>query len=105
MDGADVSPWAARATDLRGLPLTYIMVGELDLFLDEDIEYAQRLLQATVSTELHVFPGSAHAFELTIPEASVSRGAQAEQIFVLKKGTTLLATNITSLVCNISPFA
>ena len=45
---------AARAEDLSGLPPAYVAVGELDLFLDEDIEYAQRLLQAGVPTELHV---------------------------------------------------
>ena len=39
----DVEPYAApaRATDLAGLPPAYIDVGDLDLFLDEDIAYAQ----------------------------------------------------------------
>ena len=48
----DVSPYAAptRAKELAGLPRTFISVGELDLFLDEDIDYAQRLLQAGVPT-------------------------------------------------------
>ena len=44
----DVEPYAApaRATDLAGLPPTYIDVGDLDLFLDEDIAYAQTLMRA-----------------------------------------------------------
>lgn len=61
----DISPYAAalRASDLAGLPSAYIAVGELDLFLDENIEYAQRLLQAGVSTELHVYPRATHGFD------------------------------------------
>ena len=61
--GSDgVSPYAAatRATDLAGLPPTYIPVGELDLFLDENIEYAQRLIQAGVPTELHIYLSLIH---------------------------------------------
>ena len=73
-EGGNVSPYAAaaRARDLSGLPPAYIAVGELDLFLDEDIEYAQRLLQAGVSTELHVYPGATHGFD-AIWTAGVSK--------------------------------
>lgn len=61
----DVSPYcaAARASDLTGLPPAYIAVGALDLFLDENIDYAQRLLAAGVPTELHIYPGAYHGFE------------------------------------------
>jgi acetyl esterase/lipase len=55
---------AARAEDLSGLPPAYVCVGSLDGFRDEDIIYAQRLLQAGVPTELHVLPGVPHGFEL-----------------------------------------
>ena len=55
---------AARAEDLGGLPPAYICVGTLDGFRDEDIAYAQRLLQAGVPTELHVLPGVPHGFEM-----------------------------------------
>ncbi len=63
--GPEVPSYAAayRAGDLRGLPPAYIPVGDLDMFLDENIEYAQRLLQAGVPTELHVYPGGYHAFD------------------------------------------
>ena len=73
-EGSNVSPYAAaaRARDLSGLPPAYIAVGELDLFLDEDIEYAQRLLQSGVSTELHVYPGATHGFD-SILTAEVSK--------------------------------
>ena len=64
--GADVSPYAAaaRAEDLSGLPPTFIYSGALDLFLEEDVEYARRLIRAGVPTELHVYPGAYHGFEL-----------------------------------------
>ena len=60
-----VSPYAAaaRATDLAGLPPAYIGVGALDLFMQEDIDYAQRLMAAGVPTELHIFPGCFHSFD------------------------------------------
>ena len=52
----------AREADLSGLPPTYIAVGALDLFLEESLEYARRLIRAGVPTELHVTPGAYHGF-------------------------------------------
>jgi acetyl esterase/lipase len=63
----------ARAKDLRGLPPTFIGVGGLDLFLQENIDYARRLLDSGVSTELLVVPGAYHAFPFIVPGAQVSR--------------------------------
>lgn len=64
--GADVPIYAApaRAEDLSGLPATFMYTGSLDLFLEEDIDFAKRLLVAGVPTELHVYPGGIHAFEM-----------------------------------------
>jgi acetyl esterase/lipase len=85
--GVEVSPYAAaaRATDLRGLPPAYIPVGDLDLFLDENITYAQRLLAAGVPTELHVYPGAFHGFNGFVPGAEVSRRFNADRDNVLKR--------------------
>ena len=85
-EDGDVSPYAAaaRAKDLFGLPPAYIAVGELDLFLDEDIEYAQRLLQAGVPTELHVYPGATHGFD-SILTAAVSRRFREERDSAVRK--------------------
>ena len=78
----DVSPYAApaRATDLSGLPPTYIEVGELDIFRNEDISYARRLADAGISTELHLYPGCPHAFEGLAPNAPVSQRAVANRV-------------------------
>lgn len=64
--GADVPEAAvpARVSDLSGLPPAYMMVGALDLFLEEDLEYARRLTRARVPVELHVVPGAYHGFGL-----------------------------------------
>lgn len=87
--GGDVPLYAApaRATvdDIRGLPPAYIDVGELDAFRDEDIEYAQRLLQAGVATELHVTPGAFHASEVYNPAADTSRRIVEARIGALRR--------------------
>lgn len=82
-----VSPYAAptRATDLTGLPPAYLPVGDVDLFLDEDIEYAQRLLQAGVPTELHVYPGGIHGFDLLAPASGLAGRFRAERDEALRR--------------------
>jgi acetyl esterase/lipase len=77
-----VSPYAApaRATDLTGLPDTYIDIGDLDIFRDEDITYAQRLSDAGIPTELHLHPGCPHAFEALARKADVSQRAIGDRV-------------------------
>jgi acetyl esterase/lipase len=79
--GGTVSPYAAaaRLDDFTGLPPAYIEVGELDIFRDESISYAQRLLRAGISAELHVHPSVPHAFEALVPHAGISRRAVADR--------------------------
>jgi acetyl esterase/lipase len=73
--GDDVPAYAApaRAGDLAGLPPTWIATAALDLFRDEDVNYARRLLEAGVPTELHVYPGGVHGFDVFAPEAALTR--------------------------------
>lgn len=52
----------ARCDNLAGLPPTFISVGALDLFLEEDMEFARRLARAGVPIELHVISGAFHGF-------------------------------------------
>lgn len=84
--GPDVSPFAApaRAKDLSGLPPTFIICGALDLFIEEDLEYARRLMRAGVPTEFHVYPGAPHAF-MFVPEAEVSRTFARDSMDALKR--------------------
>jgi len=63
----------ARAANLSGLPPTFIEVGSIDLFAAEDIEFARRLIDVGVPTELLVVPGAFHGFQLIVPDAPVSR--------------------------------
>lgn len=69
-----VSPYAAaaRADDLAGLPPAFLSVGSLDLFLDENLRYAHRLMRAGVPAELHVHPGAFHGY-LGLLETDVGR--------------------------------
>jgi triacylglycerol lipase len=87
--GEGVSPYAAaaRATDLAGLPPTFISTGSLDLFLEEDLDYAQRLLRAGVPVELHVYPGGFHAFDID-PAAAVSAQARRDSRAALARALT-----------------
>ncbi|VWB23660.1 putative hydrolase [Burkholderia arboris] len=75
IDGVSPYAAAARATRLDGLPPAFLSVGSLDLFLDENLDYAQRLLRAGVPTELHVLPGGVHGFDI-VPGARVSETAR-----------------------------
>jgi acetyl esterase/lipase len=70
----DVSPYCApaRATELSGLPQTFMAVAELDCFRDEDLSYAVRLQASGVPVELHLYPGAYHAWDLFAPEAALT---------------------------------
>ncbi|MEN3167353.1 alpha/beta hydrolase [Gluconobacter sp. OJB] len=83
---ADVSPYAApaRATDLSDLPSTYLSVGALDLFLDENLAYAQRLIHQGVSVELEIVPGACHIFDQT--DTPVATRSIARRIDAMKRG-------------------
>ncbi len=62
----------ARIDNLSGLPPAWIGVGGLDLFVDEDVQFARRLIDIGISVELLVVPGAFHAFDL-VPGPRVSR--------------------------------
>ncbi|WP_309610248.1 alpha/beta hydrolase [Sphingomonas sp.] len=70
-DGDEPSIYAApaRCVQLAGLPPTFIATGSIDLFIDEDLRFAQRLMHAGVPTELHVYPGAYHGFTLIATSA------------------------------------
>ena len=82
--GSDVSHYAApaRATDLAGLPPAYISVMHFDPLRDEGIAYAQALLAAGNTVELHLFPGTFHGSAI-VQSAEVSLREAAERSEVI----------------------
>jgi len=81
----DVPPSASpsRLVDHSDLPSAYIEVGELDIFRDEDIEYARRLSGAGVSTELHVHPSVPHGWETFAFDGAVAIRSMADRVRVI----------------------
>lgn len=75
----------AIAQDLSGLPPFFAYVGGLDPLLDENMIFWQRLAQAGIDVECHVFPGCWHCFEVNVPEADVSKIAIELTVLALKK--------------------
>ena len=53
-----------RLEDFAGLPPTWMATAALDLFRDENIEYAHKLMQAGVRTELISYPAACHGFPM-----------------------------------------
>ncbi|KAL3442467.1 Alpha/Beta hydrolase protein [Aspergillus insuetus] len=76
----------ARVQDLSGLPSTYIDIGTLDLFLDEDLAYAQRLVKAGVEVELHVQPGLPHGWEQAGPAIGWFKDGIRSRVNAIKRG-------------------
>jgi acetyl esterase/lipase len=83
---AGISPYAAaaRAADVSGLPPTYISVGGLDLFLEENMAYADRLSRAGVSVEFHMYPRAYHGF-YQATDARVTKQAERDTREALRR--------------------
>jgi acetyl esterase/lipase len=74
----------ARLKYFSGLAPAYIEVGELDIFRDEDISYAQRLLKAGVPVELHVHAGAPHGYDRIAPNAKLTQRSMNDRIRVIQ---------------------
>lgn len=74
----------ARATDLSGLPPTYVSVMHFDPLRDEGIAYALDMLAAGGTVELHLFPGTFHGSSLAAHALIVQR-EHAEALAVLRR--------------------
>jgi len=79
----DVVP--ARLQDLSGLPPAWIGVGGVDLFANEDIEYARRLTRTGVPTELLVIPGAFHGFDRVAPDTSLAQRFTKAKLNALRR--------------------
>jgi triacylglycerol lipase len=84
--GANVSAYAAaaRATDVSGLPPTFVATAALDLFVDENLEYARRLMRAGVAVEMHSYAGAFHGFQLAA-SARVAQAAARDSLGALSR--------------------
>lgn len=81
----EVSPQASPALlkNFTGLPPAFISVGEVDVFRDESIAYAQRLQQAGILTALHVYAGVYHGASSDYPNAGICKRMEQDKISVL----------------------
>jgi acetyl esterase/lipase len=97
--GPDVSPYAApaRAQDLSGLPPAYLETGSSEVFRDEILAYASRLAQAGVPMELHSWAGGFHSFEISAPDAEISRAALAARTSYLQRALRLASARQTPI--------
>lgn len=78
---ADVSHVAApgRLENFSDLPSAYIEVGDLDIFKDESISFAQGLHHAGIPCELHVHAGVIHGHDLMSFDMQVTQRTIADR--------------------------
>lgn len=76
---------AARRKELKGLPPAWIGVGTIDLFYAEDVEYAKRLKEAGVETELLEIKGAFHGFDAIAESSAPAREFNASHVAALKR--------------------
>jgi acetyl esterase/lipase len=79
----------ARQSSLKGLPPAFIGVGSIDLFVDEDIDYAHRLIDDGIATQLMVVPGAFHGFDGIAAETSVAKHFAAAKLNALRQAFSL----------------
>lgn len=73
--GPDAGPYAvaSRRSSLAGLPPAWIGVGTTDLFVAEDVAYAERLTAAGVAVDLEIIEGLFHGADQMAPQAPLTR--------------------------------
>ena len=75
----------ARLEDFAGLPATWMATAALDLFRDENIEYAQKLMLAGVRTELVSYPAACHGFQM-VPGTQLAERFARDHLHALARG-------------------
>ncbi|KAF2640007.1 hypothetical protein P280DRAFT_362284, partial [Massarina eburnea CBS 473.64] len=75
----DVYAAPARAENLGGLPDTYVDVGTLDIFARECEQYVERLREAGVKVEWHLYKGVPHGFEFRGMQSEIAKRAAANR--------------------------
>ncbi|KAF2808466.1 alpha/beta hydrolase fold-3 domain-containing protein [Mytilinidion resinicola] len=82
-----VSPYAAaaRATDLSGLPPTFLDVGSAEPFRDEVVAFAGAIWKDGGKADLHVWDGAFHGFDMLVPSAKLSVAAVSTRLDWVKR--------------------
>jgi acetyl esterase/lipase len=75
---------AGLATNVGGLPPTFLVVGELDLFVHDNLGYASRLVASGGSVEAHLYPRAIHGFDRMM-EADVSRQYMRDLVAFIRR--------------------
>ncbi|MBO6751796.1 MULTISPECIES: alpha/beta hydrolase [Spongiibacter] len=75
----------SRRASLTGLPPTWLGVGDIDLFYEEDLRYAERLAADGVDCRLSVVEGAPHAFDALAPTSRLTRRFMFEQYRFIRR--------------------
>ena len=73
-----------RTEDLAGLPPAWVGVGDIDLFHDEDVDYAERLEAVGVPTRFHLEPGLFHGSDSVFPNTTPARSFRDDALETLR---------------------
>jgi acetyl esterase/lipase len=79
----------ARATDLSGLPPTFVDCASTEPFRDEIVTFASRLWASGVAAELHVWPGGPHGYDRIAPDAPMAKQAREARLAWLRRAFTV----------------
>jgi acetyl esterase len=71
-DSIEVYAAPARSQNLRCSPETFVAIGDLDIFLNENIKYAEQLRDDGVLCEMHIYSGAYHGFIGLAPSAAIT---------------------------------
>lgn len=74
-DSVSIYAAPARLNTYEGLPPTYSFVGREEPFYDETKNYIEQLQKAGIKSQLDIYPGVFHAFDLVVPKAKISQKA------------------------------
>lgn len=73
----------ALADDLSGVAPAHLTIAEHDVLRDEALDYARRLEQFGVPTEVDLVTGGVHGFDGLLPDSRIARTAVARQVAAL----------------------
>ena len=73
----------ALADDLEGVAPAHLTIAEYDVLRDEALDYARRLAEAGVPTEVDLVAGGVHGFDGLLPDSRIAREAIARQVHAL----------------------